>query len=93
MILMMQENESGQIIGDILAVSGGLENLLVKTGSVLVRDQNGHLMNGGQKCHRLVHHLGSCIFLSIYSRTPLIQITCDGKASGYAENPDNWTFL
>jgi hypothetical protein len=28
-----------------------------------------------------------------YSRTPLIRIDWDGEASGYAENPDNWTFL
>ena len=50
---MMQENVSGQIFGDVVAVSGGLqktaENLLVKTGSVLVGDQNDHLTNGGRK--------------------------------------------
>jgi len=63
----MQENESGQILGDILAVSGRrertTENILVKTGSVLVGDQNVRLTNGGQKCHSLVHRLGSCVCL------------------------------
>jgi hypothetical protein len=63
----MQENESGQILEDIVAVSGGLEktteNLLVKTGSGLVWDQNGHLTNGRQKCHRLAHRFGSCMCL------------------------------
>jgi hypothetical protein len=29
----------------------------------------------------------------IYSRTPLIRINWDGEPSGYAENPDNWTFF
>ena len=28
-----------------------------------------------------------------YSRIPLILINWDGKQSGYAENPDNWSFL
>jgi len=28
-----------------------------------------------------------------YSRTPLIRIKLDGGPSGYAENPDNFTFL
>jgi len=28
-----------------------------------------------------------------YSTTPCIQIKWDGEPSGYAENPDNWTFL
>ena len=26
-------------------------------------------------------------------RTPLIRINCACEQSGYAENPDNWTFL
>ena len=60
---MMQENESGQIFGDVVAVYGGLEKtaegLLVKTGSVLLTDQNGHLTNGGRNCHRLLYSLGS----------------------------------
>jgi len=28
-----------------------------------------------------------------HSRTPLIQINCDGEPSGYAENPDIWNFF
>jgi hypothetical protein len=32
-------------------------------------------------------------FLAEYIRTPLIRINCDGKASEYAGNPDNWIFL
>jgi hypothetical protein len=28
-----------------------------------------------------------------YGRTPLIWSNWDGQPSGYAENPDNWSFL
>jgi len=31
-------------------------------------------------------------FLCMYSVTPLVRISWDGKPSGYTENPDNWIF-
>jgi hypothetical protein len=30
---------------------------------------------------------------SQYSRTPLLRINWDIEPSGYAQNPDNWSFL
>jgi len=29
----------------------------------------------------------------LYSRTPYIRINLEEEPSGYADNPDNWSFL
>jgi len=41
----------------------------------------------------LTYLIHPSIHLYINSRTPLIQINWDGEPSGYAGNPDNWSFL
>jgi hypothetical protein len=41
----------------------------------------------------IIFSLIVCVYIYVYSRTPLIQVNCDGKSSGYAENLDNWIFL
>jgi len=45
-------------------------------------------------CSREYHMNTYCIIcMCRCSRTPLIRINWDGDPSGYAEYPDNWSFL
>jgi hypothetical protein len=94
MMILMQENESGQILWDILAVSGGLGG---NFGESFGQDRPCAGRGPKWSPHewrtkvsplsvpsRLLH------VSSICSRTPLIR---KGETSGYAGYPDNWNFL